>query len=65
MVDEHLIARTQVLLALLSDVEAFEHLLDEGIDSGTAFLAVKAANLAPTLPIKKAEIIIEKVALCS
>jgi hypothetical protein len=52
MVDEKLIERAQGLLAFLSEVDAYEHLVGEGTDQGSAFLAVKAARLAPILPIR-------------
>lgn len=54
--NEQLIERAQSLLAWMGEKEAHDHLVSEGINSGTAFLAVKAAQLAPTLPIKKAEV---------
>ena len=65
MVDEKLIERTQSLLTFLSDVETYEHLVEGGVDRGSAFLAVKVAYLAPTLPIKKAPVVVAEVAPCS
>lgn len=53
MVDERLIERAQSLMAWMTDVEAYEKLVEEKVDKGCAFLAVKAANLAPTLPVKE------------
>jgi hypothetical protein len=42
-VDETLIHRAAIMLAFLSDYEAFEELIDSGVAPYLAFLVVKAA----------------------
>jgi hypothetical protein len=54
MIDEKLLERVQGLLAFMTEADACDHLVSEGMSSGIAFLAVKGAQMAPTLPIKKA-----------
>lgn len=57
MVDEKLIERAQGLLIFMGEVEAYDHLVNEGINTGCAFLAVKAAQQAPALPVKEGALV--------